>query len=155
MQRVLRPLLAGVLVACLFVGCSERRATEALPAAASAPDSAASAASAAAAAESDNALVAYLQDAEIQAETDAQRSELRRALNDLQALPAAELRMARYAGADGRASQRDIVQVLHAHVVPTAPRSLDMTRLLEDRESAAGRAALRDTLAQLDRPASK
>lgn len=150
MQRVMHPLLVGVLAACLFGGCSERRVGEAAPpAASSAPGSAASAV------ESGNALAIYLQGAEIQVETDGQRSELRRALNDLQALPAAELRVARYAGADGRAAQRDIVQVLRGHVVPTAPRGLDMTQLLIDRETAAGRAALGDTLARLDNPVSK
>lgn len=151
MRRALQLLLVGVLAACLFGGCSERRASEALSAA-SAPETAASTAPAA---EADNALIAYLRGAELQVETDAQRNELRRALNDLQALPSADLRAARYAGADGQAGQRDIVQVLRAHVVPTAPRGLDMTRLLSDRGTAEGRAAVRDTLAGLDRPASK
>ena len=147
MSRTLATVLAGALAAGLLSGCSERRAADLASPAPSAPAVAASTASSPA---SSNALAAYLRGAEIQAETDAQREELKRALRDLQALPAAQLRAARYAGGDGRPAQRDLVQVLRAHIVPPAPQGLDLEQVLADRETDAGRAALRETLAQLD-----
>lgn len=146
------PLLAALLATNLLSACNERRAAD--PATTPAP-TVASAASATSAPASSNALVEYLRGAEIQAENDAQRDELKKALRDLQSMRAAELSAARYAGADGRPAQRDVVQVLRAHVVPTAPQGLDLGQLLADRETEAGRAALRETLAALDRPASK
>ena len=142
-------VLAGLLSACVLSACNDRRTGD--PAMTPSPV----AASAASTPASSNALVGYLRGAEIQAENDAQRAELGKALRDLQAMPAAELRSARYAGADGRPAQRDVVQVLRAHVVPAAPQGLDLGQLLADRETEAGRAALRETLAALDRPASK
>ena len=145
-----------LIAACLFAACSERRndpvASPPVVASAAANTSAASATPAPAAG---NALVGYLRGAEIQAETDGQRATLRQALHDLQTLPAAELRAARYAAADGRAAQRDLVQVLRAHAVPPTPQALEIEQLLQDRETDAGRAVLRETLATLDRPASR
>ena len=147
---MLRFLVLAVLVAAgLLSACRERPAAD--PATTPSPAAASTASTPA----SSNALVGYLRGAEIQAENDAQRAELGKALRDLQAMPAAELRSARYAGADGRPAQRDVVQVLRAHVVPAAPQGLDLGQLLVDRETEAGRAALRETLAALDRPASK
>lgn len=140
MSRTFLAVLAAVLAACLLPGCSERRTD---------------AAAAASAAASANTLVGYLRGAEIQAETDAQRDTLRQALRDLQTLPAGELRTARYAGADGQPAQRNLVQVLRAHVVPPAPQGLELEPLLTDRETEAGRAVLRETLAKLDPPAGK
>ena len=156
MHRLSVAVLAVALAACLLTACSERRADPVTPppvvasAAATAPAASATPAPAAA-----NALVGYLRGAEIQAETDGQRATLRQALHDLQTLPAAELRAARYAAADGRAAQRDLVQVLRAHVVPPTPQAIEIEQLLQDRETDAGRAALRETLAALDRPAPR
>ena len=140
MSRILVAVLAAVLAACLSPGCSERRTD---------------AAAAASAAAATNAVVSYLRGAEIQAETDAQRDTLRQALRDLQTLPPGELRIARYAGAAGEAAQRNLVQVLRAHLVPPTPQGLELEALLTDRETEAGRAALRETLAKLDPPAAR
>ncbi len=142
MSRTFLAVLAAVLAACLLPGCSERRT-----------DAAASAATAASAAS--NTLVVYLRGAEIQAETDAQRDTLRQALRDLQTLPAGELRTARYAGAHGQPAQRNLAQVLRGHLVPAAPQTLELEPLLTERETEAGRAALRETLARLDPPPAK
>jgi hypothetical protein len=149
-------LALGVLAACGERPTSSRVAppasTVAAPAAASGP---ASTASAIAAAQAGAALVAYLQGAEIQAETDAQRDVLRRALRDLASLPAAELRAARYPASDGRPGQRDVVQVLRGHLVPATSQGIDLDELLAGRESEAGRSALGETLARLGPPAPK
>jgi len=149
-------LAVGVLAACGERPASSRVAppasTVAAPAGVSGP---ASAASAIAAAQTGAALVAYLQGAEIQAETDAQRDVLRRALRDLASLPPAELRAARYPSSDGRPAQRDVVQVLRSHLVPARPQAVDLDALLVGRESEAGRAALGETLARVGAPAPK
>jgi hypothetical protein len=159
-----RAAFAFVLAAGTLVACKERTATPpvepapiaAAPASASASASAAaSAAAAVAAPATGTALVAYLRGAEIQAETDAQRDVLRRALRDLATLPAAELRAARYPASDGRPAQRDLVQVLRGHLVPTTPQGVDLDELLAGRDSEAGRAALQEALAKVGPPASK
>ena len=157
MHRLSVAVLAGALAAGLLAACSERRADPVAspPVVASAAATGSAAASATPAPAAGNALVGYLRGAEVQAETDGQRATLRQALHDLQTLPAAELRAARYAAADGRAAQRDLVQVLRAHVVPPAPQAIEIEQLLQDRETDAGRAALRETLATLDRPAPR
>jgi hypothetical protein len=154
--------LAFTLAAGSLGACSERPAppgtanAPAAIAASSSPASAAvSSAPAVAPAQNDAALVAYLRGAEIQAETDAQREVLRRALRDLASLPAAELRAARYPASDGRPAQRDVVQVLRGHLVPATPQGVDLDELLAGRDSEAGRAALRETLAKLEPPGSK
>jgi hypothetical protein len=131
------------------VACGERAgAPTALPSAASASPTAQVAASAVAV---DNALVVYLRGAEVQAETDAQRRELRRALADLLERPAAEWAARRYAGARGEPGQRDMVQVLRAHLLPAAPLSLDTDDLKASAGQPAARAALRELVDRLDR----
>ncbi|MBX3605486.1 MAG: hypothetical protein KF788_09445 [Piscinibacter sp.] len=113
-----------------------------------APPPAASA-GASAAAQVENRLVALLQGAEIQAETDAQRAELRRALQDLRDKPPAELAAARYAGADGQPGQRSLEEILRAHLVPDRPVAIDLDALVAGRAESGGRRALDDTLARI------
>lgn len=102
----------------------------------------------------ENRLVRLLHAAEIQAETDEQRAELRRALQDLRDKPRPALDLARYAAADGQPDQRRLLEVLRAHVVPPAPVELDLDALVAGRDEPAGRAALDDTIARLG-PASR
>ena len=155
-----RLAFASALAAFTLVACGERATPGGSTAssavgAGSAPASAPAAAAVAPPAQAAEALVAYLRGAEIQAETDAQREVLRRALRDLASLPPAELRAARYPGADGRPGERDLAQVLRAHLVPASPRGVDLDELLAGRDSEAGRAALRETLARLEPPVTK
>ena len=157
MSRHVLALVVAVCAVSLLAGCGERPRDAAASAARASSGSAATPAAAPVATKASTgiALVGYLRGAEIQAETDAQRETLRKALRDLQALPAAEMRAARYAGADGRPARRDVIQVLRAHLLPPAPQGLEMEPLLVDRETDAGRAALRETLAKLDPPKAK
>jgi hypothetical protein len=62
------------------------------------------------------ALARYLEHAEIQAETDAQRATLGRAFDDMLQLQPEKLRTARY-GPD----QSNLPALLRAHLVPCAP----------------------------------
>jgi hypothetical protein len=138
---------AAWLAAMLVLGaCGERSATPPAPAA--------SAVSAASAPQADSEIAAYLRGAEIQAETDAQRRELQRALADLLAKPADELRAARYAGPQGEPGQRDLAQVLRAHLVPSRPSSVVLDTWLAERTRPDAQAALRDKLAELERNAA-
>lgn len=114
--------LALGLAVALTGGCGPRPAEPRLGPAASTPVAAAEQAAA--------AVAAYLSDAELQAETDAQRQELRRALTDLLERPASALAAARYAGPDGTPGQRDLAAVLRGHLVPRSPRPLDLATLL-------------------------
>jgi hypothetical protein len=136
---------AGLAAALLLGACGERSAPSPAPVA--------SAVSAASAPQADSEITTYLRGAEIQAETDAQRRELQRALADLLAKPADELRAARYAGPQGEPGQRDLVQVLRAHLVPSKPAGLALDTWLAERTRPDAQAALRDKLAELERGA--
>jgi hypothetical protein len=61
-----------------------------------------------------NPLVAYLRGAELQCEDDAQRINVRRALDDLATLPLDELRVRRYADYQGTPGAWDLPRVLRA-----------------------------------------
>lgn len=130
-----------LLAALLAAACGERPAPVAAAPAASAPEATA------------DALVQWLSGAELQAETDAQRAELRRALQDLRDRPLAELQAARYAGADGTPGQRSLVELLRAHVLPARPVAVDLEALVAARAAPAGRALLDETIARIGAPA--
>jgi hypothetical protein len=146
-----RAAVCTVLLA--LTACGERAVQAPAPASTSAP-SASAASLAAAASVAESPVAAYLTGAEIQAETDAQRRELRRALADLIDQPAETLRTARYAGPQGEPAQRDLVQLLRAHVVPASPHALDLDTLLADKDRPEARAALRGKLEEIDRSLS-
>lgn len=99
------------------------------------------------------ALASLLRGAELQAETDTQRAELRRALQDLRDLSPAELQAARYAGPDGTPGQRSLAEVLRAHVVPAQPAAIDIDALVAARAAPEGRALLDETIARIGAPA--
>jgi hypothetical protein len=131
-----------VLLASLaLVACGER-----VPPAAPAASGVAPAVAPVPAAATTNAVAEFLAGAEIQAETDAQRMELRRALADLAEKPAQALRDARYADAQGRPGQRDLPAVLRAHLVPTAPRGINEASFFDDATQPAARTAARALL---------
>lgn len=100
-----------------------------------------------------DSVVRLLRNAELQTETDTQRAELRRALQDLRDLPPAELRAARYAGPDGTPGQRSLAEVLRAHVVPAQPAAIDIDALVAARAAPEGRALLDETIARIGAPA--
>ena len=72
-----------------------------------------------------NPVVAYLEDAELQAEGEAQLENIRAALRDWATLSVTELRARRYADFQGRPAQWDLRELLQHHFVPATPRGLD------------------------------
>ena len=131
------PALALLALGAL-AGCSER--TPPAPAAGTAVPASA------AAAEAPGVVARFLDGAEIQAETDAQRRELRRALADLLARPAAELRSARYAG-----GERSLVELLNAHLLPATPQRLEPESFFADLANVPAQAAVRAKIAEIDK----
>jgi hypothetical protein len=97
-----------------------------------------------------NAVVDYFSGAEIQAETDAQRNELRKALTDMLTLPIDVLKQRRYAGFDGKPSARNLVEILSGHLVPTAPRALDAQAFFADLKAETAQAVVRVKLDELN-----
>jgi hypothetical protein len=142
-------LLAPVLILALL-GCQPRdKAVVAAPATTAAPAASPTPSAPAASAVVSNAVVDYFANAEVQAETDKQLAELRRALADILNLGDAELRAARYAAFNGQPKQRDVVKLLHGHVVPASPQVLTMELLLAMRATPQARAAVKVLLDDL------
>lgn len=79
-----------------------------------------------------NTVVAYLRGAELQAETNDQRREVLRALDDLLDKSPAELRNARYSDTSGHKDTRTVIEMLRAHFVPEQPTALDPERFYQD-----------------------
>jgi hypothetical protein len=101
-----------------------------------------------------NSVVEYFAGAEIQAETDEQRGELRRAFADMLALTPDELQARRYAGFDGTRDARSLTELLTAHVVPSKPQALAPRQFFVDVKAADAQAAIRTKLHELDQSAS-
>lgn len=97
-----------------------------------------------------NSVVEYLTDAEIQAETDGQRSELRKAFTDMLALSADELKTRRYAGFDGTAGVRSLPELLEAHVVPAKPAALAPVQFFADVKQPAAQESVRKLLNDME-----
>lgn len=96
-----------------------------------------------------NVVAAYLDGAEMQAETDAQRREILRALTDMLDKPAAELRQQRYADYQGNASAWPVTKTLTAHFVPRTPQALDPERFYQDVGKPEARAVIRRTIEEV------
>jgi hypothetical protein len=71
-----------------------------------------------------NPVVAYLEDAELQAEGEAQLENIRAALRDWATLSATKLRARRYSDFQGRPAQWDLRELVQHHFVPSTPRGL-------------------------------
>lgn len=97
-----------------------------------------------------NAVASYFTGAEIQAETDAQRAEVQRALVDILTLGVDELKAKRYADYAGAKDKRTVLEIVADHVVPATPKRLDASAFFADVKSAQAQAAVRDKLDSLD-----
>lgn len=98
-----------------------------------------------------NAVATYFSGAEIQAETDEQRAEVRKALADMLALNADELKAKRYADFAGTANRRTVVELIANHVVPSAPHMLDASVFFADVKSPQAQIAVRAKLDELNK----
>lgn len=67
-----------------------------------------------------NSLNTYLQDIEVQAETDEQYIQVKNAFLDMLILPASELKMKRYKDYQGNPNRWSIQELLNRHVCPVS-----------------------------------
>jgi hypothetical protein len=81
----------------------------------------------------------YLDGAERQAETDEQRLEILRALEDLRTLTPAALKQRRYADYENKPEQWTLVQLLQKYFVPRQLCSIDEETLYQDAQSPRAR----------------
>jgi hypothetical protein len=100
---------------------------------------------------SGNSVAAYLENAQVQAETDAQRLQVRRALTDIIEKPASDLRAQRYRDHSG-AQAWLVSDVLRAHVVPSTPQALDPERFFDDAAKPEAKQAARKVLERMTPP---
>lgn len=105
----------------------------------------------AAAATSSNEVVRYLGGAELQAETDQQVAEIKRALGDLLTLPPAELETRRYADYTGKPRQWPLGRLLMKYYVPArAPDSFESeAKLYRDAQAQPAKDVIRGLLRRL------
>lgn len=90
-------------------------------------------------AQNSNQVVLCLDGAERQAETDEQRLEILRALEDLRTLTPAALKQQRYADYESKPDQWTLVQLLQKYFVPRELRSIDEETLYWDAHSPRAR----------------
>jgi hypothetical protein len=93
-----------------------------------------------------NSVAAYIENAEIQAETDEQRREIRRALLDILEKPATELRTQKYADYQGKPNEWSITRLLTAYFVPSTPQSLEPEQFYKDIDKPEAKLAIRHKL---------
>ena len=98
-----------------------------------------------------NSVATFLANAERQAETDEQRSEIQRALHDMLDKSPGDLRQMRYADYTGQVNQWSIIQLLVHYFVPNPPAALDETKFYQDTRTPAARAAIKHQLDELTR----
>ncbi|MFN0101518.1 MAG: hypothetical protein ACKV2U_05440 [Bryobacteraceae bacterium] len=121
-----------LLLPCFYSGCTREDASSPAPA-------------------TDNSVVAFLNNAERQSETDHQRKEIQRALSDMLDKSPAELRQMRYQDYAGQANAWSITQLLRHYFVPDPPVALDERRFFEDVPAPAARAAIQRKLDEVAR----
>lgn len=84
-----------------------------------------------------NQVVLCLDGAERQSETDEQRQEILRALEDLRALDPATLKRRRYADYDNTPGRWTLVELLRKYFVPRKPCSIDETLYVDAQSKRA------------------
>jgi len=98
-----------------------------------------------------NMIARYLDGAELQAETDGQRREIARALQDILNIPVAELRKQRYSDYAGEATAWTVTDLLRAYFVPRQPMSVDPERFYREVGQPQAKAAVRKQLKRIQR----
>ncbi len=96
-------------------------------------------------------MVAYLEGAERQSESDDQRREIRRALQDMLDLDPKALAARRYADYQLRPGRWTAIQVLERYCVPGTRTALGPATFYDDVKKPAAQEAVRKHLAALDR----
>jgi hypothetical protein len=96
-----------------------------------------------------NQVVLYLDGAERQAETDEQRQEILRALEDLRTLEPAGLKQRRYADYENQPGQWTLVQLLQKYFVPREPCAIDDETFYRDAQSQHAREVIEQQIRAL------
>lgn len=100
----------------------------------------------------ENIIVNYLRGAELQAETNEQRREIRRTLEDLLrggSKRCSSLIEKRYADYEGNLNKWNAFVLLQKYYVPEAPMALEPNVACRDLDAPEAKAALRETLESL------
>lgn len=98
-----------------------------------------------------NVVARYLEGAELQAETDGQRREIARALQDMLDLPVAELRKQRYSDHSGNAGAWTVTDLLPAYYVSRRPMKLDPERFYREVGQPEAKAIVRKQLRRIQK----
>lgn len=92
----------------------------------------------------DNAVVAILQDVEINYETPVQLKQICAALEDMATLSASDIQKKRYADFNGKQGEWTLLQVLYAYFLPT--QKVNLQNFYDDIEKPLSREIARETL---------
>jgi len=93
-----------------------------------------------------NSVVAYLGNAERQSETDDQRREIQKALEDMLRMTPSELKAQRYADYEGKPGAWSVTELLKHYFVPDPMMALDDEQFYKDVGAAEARAAIQRQL---------
>ncbi len=97
-----------------------------------------------------NTVVHFFQQAELQAETDSQRMEIRTVLTGLLELPVEQLKERKYPDYQGHPDQWDILKFLNSYFVPVTPQQLSAEQFYKDLRQPEARKEIRDQLDKLN-----
>jgi hypothetical protein len=100
-------------------------------------------------------LESFLHGAEIQAETQAQRDEIARAMNDMATLPPAVLREKRYGDYQGNPGKWTLLELLKHYVVPQGRVHLTDEILFDALATEQGKATVRNRLVEYKKKLAK
>ena len=98
-----------------------------------------------------NVVARFLEGAELQAETDGQRREIARALQDMLNMPAGELGKQRYSDYSGNDAAWTVTELLKAYFVPTQPMRLHPERFYREVGQPEAKAAVRKQLKRIQK----
>ncbi len=100
--------------------------------------------------ESSNSIVAYFKDAEVQAETDEQRKQIKLVLSDLLNLKVDELKVKKYPNYQNNTDQWDVIKFLNSYFVPSSPQVLTADSFFEDLGKPEAKAAIQERINKID-----
>ena len=125
-QRFIKVLCFSLFLGISVVGCNSNKDT--------------------ASKERPNNVVIFFKNAEIQAETDEQRQEIKLVLLDMLNLTADELRIRKYPDYQNNSNQWDVIKFANSYFVPASPQVLAADTFFEDLEKPEARAVIQQLI---------
>jgi hypothetical protein len=95
-----------------------------------------------------NAVTSFFKDAELQAETDEQRQEIKIVLLDMLNLNTNELKAKKYPDYQGHINQWDVIKFANSYFVPSSPMVLSPDTFFEDLLKPEARAVIQELINQ-------